>query len=73
MTVKDKAGVLAKIAASFGKYGVSINSVQQQADDGKASIIFMIHRTSEAALKKAATETESLNDVISVDTIIRVI
>ena len=73
MTVEDKAGVLAKIASSFGKYGVSINSVQQQAEEGKASIIFMIHRTSESALNKAAAEIASFNDVYSVDTIIRVI
>ena len=73
MTVEDKAGVLAKIAASFGKYGVSINSVQQRVEEGKASIIFMIHRTSESALNKAATEITSFNDVMSVDTVIRVI
>ncbi len=73
MTVEDKAGVLAKIAASFGKYGVSINSVQQRVEEGKASIIFMIHRTSESALNKAATEIASFNDVMSVDTVIRVI
>ena len=73
MTVADKAGVLAKIASSFGKYGVSIHSVQQQAEEGKASIIFMIHRTSESALNKAAAEIASSNEVYSVDTIIRVI
>ena len=73
MTVADKAGVLAKIASSFGKYGVSIHSVQQQAEEGKASIIFMIHRTSESALNKAAAEIASFNDVYEVNTIIRVI
>lgn len=73
MTVMDKAGVLAKIAAAFGKYGVSINSVQQQAEDGKACIIFMIHRTSESALNRAAAEISSLNEVYAVNTIIRVI
>ena len=72
MTVEDKAGVLAKVATAFGKYGVSINSVQQQADEGKASIIFMIHRTAESKINKAIAEIKSLNEVISVDSLIRV-
>lgn len=72
MTVEDKAGVLAKVATAFGKYGVSINSVQQQAEEGKASIIFMIHRTAESKINKAIAEIKSLNEVISVDSLIRV-
>lgn len=73
MTVEDKAGVLAKIASTLGKYDVSINTLQQTANDGAASIIFMIHKTKESNINKALAEIKSLNEVDSVDALIRVL
>ena len=72
MTVADKSGVLAKIAGVFAKYGVSINSLQQTAEDGKASLLFMIHKTGENNLNQAIAEINSLNEVVAVDAVIRV-
>lgn len=73
MNVMDKPGVLAKIAASFGKYEVSINSVEQIASEGTANIIFMIHFTQESAINKAIKDIESLPEVHKVNSIIRVL
>ncbi len=73
MSVQDKSGVLSKISGVLGKYGVSINSMQQKPAKENASIIFFIHKTGEVALHKAVAEIKSLNEVLSVDAVIRVI
>lgn len=73
MNVMDKPGVLAKIAASFGKYDVSINSVEQIASKGSANIIFMIHMTQESYINKAIKDIKSLPEVLAVNSMIRVI
>ncbi|NLT19201.1 MAG: Homoserine dehydrogenase [Firmicutes bacterium ADurb.Bin080] len=73
MNVMDKPGVLAKIAAAFGKYDVSINSVEQIASQGSANIIFMIHMTQESFINKAIKDIKSLSEVLAVNSIIRVI
>lgn len=73
LTVKDKPGVLAKIAGSFGKYGVSIASVIQK-DRGKdvAPLIFVTHTAKELSLKKAISDIASEDDVLRVENVIRV-
>ncbi|HQC54608.1 MAG TPA: homoserine dehydrogenase [Clostridia bacterium] len=73
MNVVDKPGVLAKIAATFGKYEVSINSVEQIASKGAADIVFMIHKTEESAVSKAIKEIKSLDIVNKVNALIRVL
>lgn len=73
MNVMDKPGVLAKIAMSFGKYDVSINSVEQIALKGAATIIFMIHMTQESAISKAISDIKALPEVHSVNSLIRVL
>lgn len=73
MTVADMAGVLAKIANAFGKFGVSINSMQQTASKGEANIIFMIHKTLESRLRSAIAEISSLSEVKEVAAILRVL
>lgn len=73
MNVVDKPGVLAKIAATFGKYEVSINSVEQIAAKGAADIVFMIHKTQESAISKAIKEIKSLDIVNKVNSLIRVL
>ncbi len=71
LTVKDKPGVLAKIAGSFGKYGVSIASVIQK-DRGKESapLIFVTHAAKELSLKKAISDIKNQDDVLKVENII---
>lgn len=72
MTVDDLPGVLASISGAFGKNNVSINSMQQKIEGDSASIIFLIHKTSEKQIKKAIAEIEKIKTVKLVDSIIRV-
>lgn len=72
MKVKDEEGVLAKIAALFGKNHVSINTMIQESDGENAKIIFLIHKTGEKNVKKAMQDVALLPCVESVDAVIRV-
>ncbi|HHV30759.1 homoserine dehydrogenase [Acetivibrio mesophilus] len=73
LTVKDKPGVLAKIAGYFGKYGVSIASVIQK-DRGKDAVplIFVTHLAKELSMKKAISDIAKEEDVLMVENIIPV-
>ena len=71
MAVKDEAGVLAKIAACFAKFDVSIETMQQVNGSG-ATIIFLTHKTTENDIKGAVQEIEHLKCGASVDALIRV-
>lgn len=72
MTVKDIPGVVAGISTKLAKYNISINSIQQQVNEDKAALIFMLHETSELSVNKSIVEIEKLSAVFSVDSIIRV-
>ena len=72
MTVKDQAGVLAKITSSFAKYKVSINNMQQLPGKGVCTLIFTIHETNENNMMKAIETIKALEEVPSVDAIIRI-
>jgi len=73
LTVKDKPGVLAKIAGCFGKHGVSIASVIQK-DRGKDAVplIFVTHLAKELSMKKAISDIAEVEDVLMVENIIPV-
>jgi len=74
ITAEDKAGVLAKVTAVLGKYGVSLVSlVQRGADGGQAFISFLTHETYEQSMKKAMAEIGKLGEVAKVESLIRVI
>jgi len=69
----DKAGVLSKVAGIFSKYNVNITDVIQKGTvGGLVPIIFITHKTSEFAIRKAVAKINELEDVASLDTIIRV-
>ncbi|HHX49303.1 MAG TPA: homoserine dehydrogenase [Clostridiales bacterium] len=72
MNVVDKPGVLAKITKVLGENNVSINSMEQTAQDGNADLIFMIHKTPESLVKKSIAEIKKIDVVNSVDSVIRV-
>ncbi|MCL2061811.1 MAG: homoserine dehydrogenase [Firmicutes bacterium] len=74
LTVEDKAGVLAKIAADFSKYGVSVSQmVQNVSVEGTANLIFLTHVTQESAMQKALVEIKKTKEVKSADSLIRVL
>lgn len=72
MSVKDETGVLAKIAAAFAKYGVSIDMMQQIGYDDEATIIFLTHETPEKDLNAAMSAIKKLNCLNEISAIIRV-
>ncbi|MBQ9734752.1 MAG: homoserine dehydrogenase [Clostridia bacterium] len=72
LSVSDKAGVLAKIAGLFSKSNISIAEVKQVAGcDGKAQIVIITHLSSESAVKKTLDKLSSLEEVIEVNSTIR--
>ncbi|MEN8907083.1 MAG: homoserine dehydrogenase [Clostridiales bacterium] len=73
LTVKDKSGVLSKIAGVFAVYGVSIASLIQKDKIGKcAPLIFVTHKTKEKSIEKAIVDIKLIDDVIKVENVIRV-
>ena len=72
MNVKDEAGVLAKISTAFAKNNVSINTMEQLANDNSADIIFMIHETCENNINKALATLNNLDCVNAINAVIRV-
>ncbi len=79
MKVADKPGVLAQIAKIFGDKDVSIKSVIQKGpavSAGKlgrsAELVFLTHPVLEANLAKALLNINKLDEVLSVNNVIRV-
>ena len=77
MTVKDEPGVLASVAAEFGKREVSIAEVRQEGivDEGGqlcgARIVVVTHRATDAALSETVTALSGLDVVQSVNSVLR--
>ena len=73
ITVKDKPGVLGKIAAEFGKNNVSLSSVIQKGrKTPTVSLVFITHRSREGNVKEAISDIVSIDEVVEVANIIRV-
>ncbi len=72
LTVKDMAGVLARIASIFSKSNISIAEVKQVGcSNDCAQIVITTHMCNESAVKKALDKLTKLEDVIKVDATIR--
>ncbi len=72
LTVKDAAGVLAKIATTFAKNNISLAEVKQVAcSNDNAQIVVNTHMCTESAVKKALNKLSSLEDVVQVNSTIR--
>lgn len=74
MEVKDKPGVLAKIATIFGSNDVSIESMiqKQTKEGGSARIVFITHRVLNKDMFKSIEEILKLDVVNQVLNVIRV-
>jgi homoserine dehydrogenase len=73
LDVADQPGVLAAIAGVFGKYDVSIQSMQQKGQGEGARLIFVTHLAREAALTKTIHDVRELDVVVSIGSVLRVI
>lgn len=72
LTVKDTAGVLAKIANTFAKNNISIAEVKQvSCSNDNAQIVVNTHLCSESAVKKTLNKLSSLDEVVQVNSTIR--
>ncbi len=72
LNARDVSGVIADVAAVFKKYKVSISQMRQDANKEVIPIVFITHKTSENAMKKAIEEIKKLPNIISVENVIRV-
>jgi len=72
--VKDKSGVLAKIATEFAKHNVSIELLEQSKhqEAGKAWIILTTHTTNELAMKNLCSCLSKHSSVCSKPFVLRV-
>lgn len=72
MQVRDRPGVLARVAAIFGDEGVSIRSVVQEGRDEGAELVLVLHPVREAAFFGALARIAALDDVEGRPAVIRV-
>jgi homoserine dehydrogenase len=73
MDVADRPGVLAAVAAVFGRHGVSIRSMEQQGLGEEARLVFLTHLAREGDVRTTMSELEALDTVDRVGAVIRVV
>lgn len=74
LSVKDAAGVLAKISGIFAKYGISIVEITQKikgVDDERVPLIIITHKTKENSMKNAVAKINA-SEFATVESVIRV-
>ncbi len=72
LTVTDRAGALAKIAALFAKYNISIEElIQKSYDDENATLILVTHETREFAVRNAVARINA-SGLAKVESVLRV-
>ena len=75
LRVKDRPGVLATVSNAFAAQGVSIESMRQnkdRTDPELASLHLVTHRAQEGALAETVEQLQGLDEVDSVDSVMRV-
>ena len=72
ITVVDRPGVLARIAAVFGHHQVSIKSVWQDGRGDEATLLLVTHGSPERNLQAAVNDLDGLDVVSEVATVLRV-
>ncbi|MCY4067971.1 MAG: homoserine dehydrogenase [Acidimicrobiaceae bacterium] len=73
LEVADKPGVLASVAAVFGRHGVSIRSMQQHGLGDDARLVFITHQCRERDLRATQRDLSGLREVHELGNVIRVI
>jgi homoserine dehydrogenase len=72
LEVVDRPGVLAQIAGTFGRHGVSIKSVWQEGTGEEALIVMITHRANHGALRATVADLRGLESVRAVASVLRV-
>jgi homoserine dehydrogenase len=74
LKVEDKPGVLAKIAALFGDYSISVETMlQRPADASYANLLFSTHTAREGDIQQVIEAVESLDFVAGKPVMIRIV
>jgi len=71
--VDDRPGVLASVAAVFGKHEVSIRSMEQEGLGSEARLVFITHGARERDVRATLHDLRSLEAVRAVGSVLRVI
>jgi homoserine dehydrogenase len=73
MNVKDKPGILGEIASILGKHNASILTVTQNVkSEDHVSLVIITHEIFEGNINKAIRDIKGLDNVNSVENIIRI-
>ena len=73
LTVRDRVGILSKVAGIFSHYNISIvDFVQKGEEIENIPIILITHETGELSVRRAVEKIAQLDDVCEVNTVIRV-
>ncbi len=72
LDVAERPGVLAPVAESFARHGVSIKVVHQEGRGEDASLILVTHRARESALAATIADLQAMEVVRAVDSVLRV-
>jgi homoserine dehydrogenase len=72
LDVADRPGVLAPVAESFARRGVSIKAVHQEGRGEDASLIIITHTARESALAETVADLGAMEAVRGVDSVLRV-
>jgi len=72
LDVLDRPGVLAPVAESFARRGVSIKAVHQEGRGDDASLIIVTHTARESALAATIADLQAMDAVRAVDSVLRV-
>jgi len=72
LDVADRPGVLAPVAESFARRGVSIKAVHQEGRGEDASLIIVTHTARESALAETVADLSAMESVRAVGSVLRV-
>lgn len=72
LDVADKPGVLARVADTFARRDVSIQTVRQEGRGDDARLVLVTHRASDAALSGTIEDLRELDIVRAVASVMRV-
>ncbi|MGH3343873.1 MAG: homoserine dehydrogenase, partial [Carbonactinosporaceae bacterium] len=72
LDVADRPGVLAQVAGSFARHGVSIQTVRQEGHGADAMLVIVTHEAPDAALSATVGELRGLAAVRDVTSVMRV-
>jgi homoserine dehydrogenase len=72
LQVADRPGVLAAVAETFARHGVSLATVRQQGTGADAELVVVTHHGRESALAATVAELRELDSVADVAGVLRV-